>query len=148
MQEAGRGVLAGVVDGRPVAPPVALDGAEEVDGPVRELGRPLGRHQDHGGGAVVLHAAVEQAVGLGDPAALVVRLGRQRAPVHHRPRVLLGVVVRRQGHRPLGVEAHAALVHEAVHAQGEGLRRRHQAEGTVNAPLPEMVGVWGSAPNR
>ena len=95
---------------------VALHGAEEVHGSVRELLGPLGRHEDDGGGAVVLHAAVEQAVGLGDPAALVVGLARERPAVHHGPRVLLRVVVGSQRHCPLGVEADPALVHEAVHA--------------------------------
>ena len=82
-----------VVRGCTGAEPAALCCAEKVDRPLREVTGTVCGDEHHRRGPVVLETAVVQAVRLDDPPRLVV-LGRSEgSAVHHRPRVLLGVVV-------------------------------------------------------
>ena len=96
---------------------------------MRQVAGALGRHQQDGRRAVILLAAVEQPERLGDPARGVIVLLGQRPAVHHRARVLLGVVIGGHGDRPQRRPFDAVLMGEALVAHGVFLRGRHDAVG-------------------
>jgi hypothetical protein len=91
--EGRRGVEWRVVGARGVPVLRALRGAQEIGRARLEIARPLGGDDHERGGAVVLHAAVEEAEGLHDPARGVVRLRGQRPPVHNGSRVGLRMMI-------------------------------------------------------
>ena len=117
----------------------ALRGAEDIDGLLAQVARPLGGHEDHRGGAVVLLAAVVEVERLDDPARGVVGLFAERPSVHHRSRVVLCVLVAGEGDGAQRFLLHAVLVHEAPHAHRVLLRGREHAVG-----LRERVRTLGA----
>ena len=123
------GVVWRVVHRRTGAEVGADGGAEQVGGRMGDVLGAFGGHQHHGGGAVVFQAAVVEVKGFDDPAGGVVGGLVEGPSVHHRPWVVLRVVVGGQGDGPQCLLAHPMVVHEALHLHGEHLRRRHQPIG-------------------
>src|SRR5215470_12603374 len=139
--EARCGVEGRIVAARGIPVFGALGYAEAVRGVRPQVARPLRRDHDDGGGAVVLHAEVVEAQGLDDPARGVVGLQRARPAVHHRARIGLRVVIRRQRDGPLRPLVDAVIMHEAHHSHGEALGRRAEAIGEGQRGLPRHRGA-------
>ena len=104
-------------------------GPQQVHRCVRQVADTFGGHHDERRRAIVLHAAVVEAMRLDDPPCLVVGLRGQGTAVHHRPGIVLSMVIGGQGYRFVGVAADAGLVQVAHATHGEHLRRRHQPVG-------------------
>ena len=107
-----------------VAKAAALGGGHEVSWRLFHVPGPLGRCQNHSGGAVSLLAAVEQMERLGDPAGGVVRLHRQRPAVHDGAGVCLCVLVGCQRYCAKLVLGRSIIVHVAL-----GLHRSQRLPG-------------------
>ncbi len=95
---------------------------------VTQVARPLRRRQHHRRRAVVLQAAVVEPERLGDPARGVIPLAGEWAAVHHRARIALRMRVGGERHRAQRLVGGAVVVEEALRAQRDLLRRRHQPE--------------------
>jgi hypothetical protein len=93
------------------------------------LFRPVARCHHHRAGAVRFLAAVEQAVGIGNHPRSLMLLESERAPIHDRAGVALGIGIGIDGHQPHLLGSGAVKVHVAARVERIHLRRRHQAEG-------------------
>ena len=110
-------------DGRSPAPPPARRPA------CAEVLRTFRRNQDQRGGAIVLLAAIEQAIGFRDPARRVIHLFGERTAVHHRARIGLGVMIRRHCDGPHRLAPDAVFMRVAHELQRVALRRYEDAVG-------------------
>ena len=145
-----RGRVIGSVFGGGALPEIGtLRRSHHVRGLLLQVARAVRAGQDHGGGAIVLHAAVVEMERLDDPSRLVVGLARERTAVHHGARIELRVVI--TGHRDRGerVLGDAMLMHEAAGAERDPLRgrghpvwpgvRRRSGDGANRGGLPEAA---------
>jgi hypothetical protein len=106
---------------------------EHIGRPVDEVGGPLGRHHEHGRGAVALPGAVIEPVRLGHEPGLLVTLGVERLAVGGGVGVALRVVVGGPGHGEHGGGGDAVGLEHPLRAQGADL------DGPVNA-VDEILG--------